>query len=99
MRVVTISGSMKFVKEMMTEARRLAFAGYCVLTPVFPVKDNKKPTKKQLQLLSDEFLKKIELSDVLFVVNKDGYIGESVRSEIGYVESLGKEILYFTDKK
>lgn len=39
-------------------------------------------------------LRKIDLCDEVFVVNKDGYIGESTRNEINYAVSLGKPISY-----
>jgi len=39
-------------------------------------------------------LKKIDLSDKIFVVNKNGYIGESVKEEIEYAKSKNKEIEY-----
>ena len=37
---------------------------------------------------------KIDLSDAIFVVNVDGYIGESVKKEIEYAKQKGKEIFY-----
>ena len=37
---------------------------------------------------------KIEMSDAIFVVNVDGYIGESTRKEIEYAKSLDKEVMY-----
>ena len=37
---------------------------------------------------------KLDLADAGYIVNPGGYIGESVRSEIEYARSLGKEILY-----
>jgi hypothetical protein len=39
-------------------------------------------------------LKKIELADTVFVVNKDGYIGESTAREIEYTQTLGKKLAY-----
>lgn len=53
----------------------------------------------QFILLSKENLKKIhfkkiELSDAIFVINKDKYIGEGTNLEIEYAKKLGKEILY-----
>ncbi len=42
-------------------------------------------------------LKKIDMSDEVFVVNFDGYIGESTRNEIKYAENLGKPIRWFED--
>ena len=38
--------------------------------------------------------KKIEMSDSIFVINIDGYIGESTAREIKYAKSLGKPISY-----
>ena len=37
---------------------------------------------------------KIDLSDAIFVVNVDGYIGESTKGEIEYAKQRGKEIMY-----
>ena len=39
-------------------------------------------------------LRKIDLADTIFVVNKNGYIGDSCRKEINYAKSLGKPIVY-----
>lgn len=38
--------------------------------------------------------KKIALSDAIFVINKNGYIGASVKKEILYAKEHNKEILY-----
>ena len=37
---------------------------------------------------------KIKLSDSIFVVNVDNYIGESTKKEIEYAKELGKDIFY-----
>lgn len=39
-------------------------------------------------------LRKIDMSDELLVINKDGYIGESTRNEIEYAKKQGKKISY-----
>jgi len=44
-------------------------------------------------------LQKIDLSDEVFVVNVDGYIGESTRNEINYAKSKGLPILYLESLK
>ena len=44
-------------------------------------------------MLSKLHYKKIEISDAIYVVNLNGYIGESTKSEIEYARSLNKEIL------
>ena len=44
-------------------------------------------------------LHKIQLADEVFIINKDGYIGESTRREIQYAGILGKEITYLEPPK
>ena len=41
-------------------------------------------------------LRKIDLADEIFVVNVDGYIGESTRREIHYAMDHSKKIRWFT---
>ena len=38
-----------------------------------------------------------DISDAIYVVNVNGYIGESTKKEIEYACKLGKEILYLED--
>ena len=39
-------------------------------------------------------LRKIDLADSIFVVNIDGYIGESTSREIAYAKRTGKPVVY-----
>lgn len=94
MKIITICGSLKFKKEIMITAEKLALEGYCVLTPVYPVLDNVERTEEQLIKLKEAHFKRIELSDIIFVVNKNGYIGKSTKLEIEYAKELKKEIMY-----
>ncbi len=97
MKIITICGSLKFQTEMMIEAQKLALDGNCIFTPIYPVTPNLKMKKEQLRLLKEEHFKKIELSDAIYVVNKNNYIGESTKLEIEYAKSLNKEIIYYKD--
>lgn len=97
MKIITICGSLKFQKEMMVEAQKLALQGNCIFTPIYPVLENIEITKEQLLLLKEEHFRKIELSDIIYVINKKKYIGESTRLEIEYAKSLNKEIIYYAD--
>ena len=94
MKVITICGSLKFKKEMMIVAEKLALEGNCVLTPVYPISENLEKTEEQLEKLKQAHFKRIELSDAIYVINKDNYIGKSTELEIEYAQKLGKEILY-----
>lgn len=96
MEVITICGSMKFKNDMLILAEELAIKGYCVLTPVFEIKE-RSITKDQLQKMREAHFKRIELSDSILVMNVDGYIGESIKLEIQYAKSLNKKVLYYTD--
>ncbi len=97
MKIVTLCGSLKFQKEMMTVAEKMALEGYCILTPVYPVLENIERTKEQLIKLKEAHFKRIELSDAILVVNINNYIGNSTKLEIDYAQKLGKEIKYYTD--
>ena len=89
-KVITLCGSMKFQKEMMITAEKLALEGNCVLTPVYSVLDNYEKTDE----LKQAHFKRIELSDAILVINKDGYIGNSTKLEIEYAKKLNKEVMY-----
>lgn len=54
--------------------------------------DNEAWTEGMKEMLDDIHKRKIEISDAIFVINKDGYIGESTRSEINWAIRLGKKI-------
>ena len=85
MKIVTLCGSLKFENEMMIIAEKMALEGYCILTPVYPMK------------FKEEHFKRIELSDAILVVNVNNYIGNSTNLEIEYAKKLEKEIIYYTD--
>ena len=40
---------------------------------------------------------KIDMADLVFIINKNGYIGESLRSEIKYAIKTGKPIEYLEE--
>ena len=97
MKIITLCGSLKFQKYMMHTAEKMALLGNCVLTPIYPTSENPERTKEQLEMLKEEHFKKIELSDVILVINVDDYIGYSTNLEIEYAKKLNKEILYYTE--
>lgn len=97
MKIVTLCGSLKFKKEMMKVAEKMALEGNCILTPVYPASENMERTKKQLIKFKEAHFKRIEFSDAILVVNVNNYIGDSTNLEIEYAKKLGKEIIYYTD--
>ena len=97
MKILTICGSLKFQKEMMEMAEKMALDGNCVLTPTYPVSNNLNITDNQLKYLKEEHFKKIELSDIILVMNVNNYIVDSTSLEIRYAKKLGKKVIYYTD--
>ena len=97
MKIITLCGSLKFQKEMMEVAEKIALEGKCVLTPVYHVMEDNEINKEQILKLKEEHLKRIEISDSILVLNVNNYIGDSTKKEIEYAKNLGKEIIYYTD--
>ncbi len=79
---------------MMALARRPELENdYIVIQCVYS--DKSTPlSARGIRRMSRLHLKKIALSDAIFVVNVDGYIGGSTKKEIDYARSLNKEIFY-----
>ena len=48
MKIITLCGSLRFQREMMTIAEKMALKGHCILTPVYSVSKNIDRTKEQL---------------------------------------------------
>jgi hypothetical protein len=94
MKVITMCGSLRFEEIIKTYAEKLELEGNCVLSVISPTKDKVSYTNEEIHNFEIGHLKKIELSDAIFVVNKDGYIGEAVRNEINYAKEHDKEIMY-----
>jgi len=93
--VITICGSTRFKEEMFEAAKKLTLDDHIVLMPtIFEHADNEELTTEQKIRLDNLHKQKIDMSDAIFVVNKDGYIGESTFGEIDWAARHKKE-LYF----
>lgn len=99
MKVITVCGSLRFVKEMTEITEKLELQGNCMLIPIYnPSRPDKNAFTKDEALMLDKMHKeRIKLSDAILVVNVDGYIGNSTKNEIEFAKSLDKEIIYYTD--
>lgn len=97
MKVVTICGSMKFAEDMKQIASNLELEkNYCVIQCVYNLP---KLDAEKLEQIAKLHEKKIDISDAIYVVNINGYIGESVKREIAYAKSHDKEIIYYEELK
>lgn len=92
-KVITICGSLKFKEEMMKVAMQMELAGNVILIPIFTINDQSVCTLEEGMMLGQMHKEKIKMSDAIFVVNVNGYIGESTKGEIEYARALNKEIL------
>ena len=96
--VITICGSTRFKKEIEEAARNLTLQGHIVLAPcVFHhMEEEEMPTEVKIQL-DNLHKQKINMSDAIFVVNVDGYIGESTYGEIDWANRMKKEIYFLVE--
>jgi len=94
-KVITICGSLKYKEEIMRITEKLELEGNCVLSIIYPMNENKDYyTEDEANLLDELHKQKIRMSDAIYVVNVNHYIGSSTKSEIEYAKKLGLEILY-----
>ena len=99
-KVITLCGSTKFKDDFLREQKRLTLEGNIVLSVgFFEITENDKLDENKLRLLKDIHLRKIDLADEIFVINKDGYIGSSTKSEIEYAKQTNKVIKYLEPEK
>jgi hypothetical protein len=54
-------------------------------------------TDEQKVMLDDIHKRKIDMADAIYVINKDGYVGSSTRSEIQYAIRTGKQVIFMED--
>ena len=92
--IITLCGSTRFKDEFEKINKKLTLEGNIVLAPgVFGHSSAVEPSPEIKTRLDDLHKEKITMSDAIYVINKDGYIGESTRSEIAFAEKLGKKII------
>lgn len=93
-KVVTICGSMKFEDEMIKVATDLEIKyGWCVLQCVYNF-NNISLSKNDMDKIKKAHYKRISISDAIYVLNINGYIGQAVTDEIIFAKKLNKQIIY-----
>ena len=102
-KVITLCGSTRFKDEFMKAQKDLTLQGNIVISvglfghsgdnEVWENMDEGTLTKTK-EMLDDIHKRKIDMSDEIFVINKNGYIGKSTKSEIEYAKAKGKYINY-----
>lgn len=102
-KVITLCGSTRFKDEFMETQKRLTLQGNIVISvglfghsgdqEVWKNMDEGTLTKTK-EMLDDMHKRKIDMADEIFVINVNGYIGESTKSEIEYAKKHGKKVNY-----
>ena len=95
-RIITLCGSTRFMNEFIAEQKRLTLEGNIVISVgLFGHSgDNEVWSEETKMMLDDMHKRKIDLADEIFVINVDGYIGASTRSEIEYALNTRKNVRY-----
>lgn len=95
-KVITLCGSTKFKDEFLQVQKDLTLKGNIVISVgLFGHSgDNEVWTEGTKEMLDDMHKRKIDMADEIFVINVNGYIGESTKSEIEYALKTNKKINY-----
>ena len=102
-KVITLCGSTRFKEDFLREQKRLTLEGNIVISvglfghsgdnEVWEGMDEDTVTQTKI-MLDDMHKRKIDMADEIYVINKNGYIGSSTRSEIEYAKSKGLDVNY-----
>lgn len=102
-KVITLCGSTRFKKEFMEVQKKLTLKRNIVISvglfghsgddEVWEGMSEDTLTKTK-EMLDDMHKRKIDMADEIFVINVNGYIGSSTKSEIEYAINTGKKVNY-----
>jgi hypothetical protein len=104
-KVITLCGSTKFEAEFAEVNQRLTMEGCVVMSlgmfslPDLPEYDWTADSSDLKERLGSMHFQKIRMADEVYIVDPDGYVGESTRREIAYAESLGKPVRYLSHER
>ena len=98
--IVCLCGSTRFMKAFKEANLRETLAGHIVLSIGCDCRsdDDIGLTAEDKKRLDELHLRKIELADRVYVLDVDGYIGESTAREVSHAEKLGKTITYLSNQ-
>ena len=102
-KVITLCGSTRFKDEFYKIQKDLTLKGNIVISvglfghsgdsEVWENMDEGTLTKTK-EMLDDMHKRKIDMAEEIFVINVNGYIGDSTKSEIEYATKQGKKVNY-----
>jgi len=99
--VITLCGSTRFKEQFQEAQKRLTLEGNIVISVgLFGHSgDEEVWTPGTKEMLDNMHKRKIDMADAIYVINVDGYIGSSTRSEIEYARANGKQVLFLEPDK
>lgn len=97
MKIITLCGSTRFKDEFESVNKELTLQENIVISVAFFGHSGDVITDEQKILLDKIHKCKIDIADTVYIINKNGYIGNSTKSEIEYAKSKGKEIVYMEE--
>ena len=99
--VITLCGSTRFKEQFLEAQKRLTLKGNIVISVgLFGHSgDNEVWTEGTKEMLDDMHKRKIDMADGIYIINVNGYIGSSTRSEIEYARKQGKQVLFLEPDK
>ncbi len=93
--VVTLCGSTRFKDDFQKAQESLTLAGKLVISlGFFEHAEGKTISPETEALLAEIHRQRIDMSDSIFVINRDDYIGNSTASEIEYARAAGKAVKF-----
>ena len=94
-KVICLSGSNKFKEEFQKILSEFTEGGAIVLAPtIFDHTDVENLDEEQQEMLFQNHLKKIRMSDIVYIIDKDSYVGNNTIKEIKYAEDLEIPVIY-----
>lgn len=95
-KVITLCGSTKFKDQFLEVQKKLTLEGNIVISVgLFGHSgDNEVWTEGTKEMLDDMHKRKIDMADEIFVINVNGYIGASTKSEIDYAVASNKVVRF-----
>ena len=96
--IITLCGSTRFKKWFEVIESRLSYLGHVVLNvSSYSHYYNLTLDEDTEHMLETLHKWKISISDAIFVINKNGYIGKSTASEIEFAKLFNKKIYYLEE--
>ena len=94
--IITLCGSTRFKEEFMKAQKELMLKGNIVISlGLFghsgDIEGLSQNTEEMLRKIHRE---KIDICDEIYVINKNGYIGENTKNEIEYAIKKNKKVRY-----